>query len=479
MKKLLILSVAILVAISCSDRRLTSAEEVVIETLEGSQFTLSQFGAYRFPATDSWTIEDQSATTEDFESLSAAIEYISNNYPERQISIVFSSLEEIPAYAIFGMEIEDSSRNFSALSSVSAPYATSLGAYAFEFCPNLQSIEIPSVTSVGSYALRSCSSLTQIDLPVARSISNAAFNACSSLSVVNIPLVESIGEQAFRLCDSLVEIDLPSVVSLGSGVFTYCTALESVDAPSLLTIGDYAFCDCAALNQINIPVVEQIGSYAFIACSAFESFTLGVTLATLGDGVFNNCSSMTQIDVESNNFIFEDGILYNDDMSEIIVALPSVVGGDLKLLDSVTSMRKRSFYSCTNITSIDLTSVKSVSAYAFANCTELVSAVIPVATTLESNAMLNCEVMTSLEAPMVTTLEEYALCNCEDLVDLSLATAAGVVLESVDTHVFYSAVLSNITLTVGAANADLVTYGDTLTVGDFEAEFSEIVVLSE
>ncbi|MFI3331799.1 MAG: leucine-rich repeat protein [Rikenellaceae bacterium] len=480
MKKLLILSVAIFAAIACSDRSTTSVDdEVVIETLDGSQFTLSQFGAYRFPATDSWTIEDQSATTEDFETLSAAIEYISNNYPERQISIDFSALEAIPAYAIFGVALEDSSRNFSALTSVSAPYATSLGAYAFEFCTNLKTIDLPNATSIGNYALRNCSSLTQIDLPVATSISNAAFNGCSSLSVVNIPLVESIGDQTFRLCDSLVEIELPSVVSLGSGAFTYCTALERVDAPSLLTIGDYAFCDCSNLSEINIPIVEEIGSYAFIACKTLESFTLPATLSILGDGIFNDCTAMSTMDVESQAFTYIDGIIYNDDLSEAIAAIPSVVTGEISLPQSVTSMRSRIFYNCTNITSVELPSVESVSAYAFANCTELLSASFPMATTLESNAMLNCEMMTSLEAPMATTLEEYSLCNCEDLVDLSLATAPNIKLESIDTHALYSAILTNITLTVGAANADMVAYGDTLTVGNYEAEFNEIIVLTE
>ncbi len=482
MKKLLILSIALLAAISCnSDNDNNSVEEVVIETLEGSTFRLSQFGLHKFPATDSWVIDDLSATTDDFEGLSDAIEYISLSEPERQISIEFSDLEAIPAYAIFGESLSDGSRSFTALTSVAAPYATTVGNYAFEFCYNLASVSLPQAQSVGSYALRDCKALGSLSLPSAISIGDAAFSGCRSLTSLDLPLVESVGEQAFRLCDALTSIELPSATTIEAGAFGYCSALTSFDAEQLLSIGDYAFCGCLLLTDLNIPIVEQIGNCAFISCSSLESFTLNSSLSSLGYGVFSDCTSLMEIICDNSDYSFDttSGILYNSDQTEAIIALPSLISGELVLPTSVTSLRQRAFYNCYEITSVELPSVVVVSQEAFKNCSSITTATLAAATTLSAEAFSCCGAMASFVAPQLTVIGEYAFYDCEAIVEIAIATASGVALESIDTHAFHSAYIIDTVLTVGAANADYVTYSDTLTVGDFEAEFDSIIVLEE
>ncbi len=475
MKKLLILSAALLAAISCNND--SSDPEVVITTLEGTEFSLSQFEVHTFPATDVWVIEDQSATVADFAGLSAAIEYISSSDASRQIEVEFANLTTIPAYAIYGVSIANSMRDFTALYSVSAPYVSEVGAYAFDFCDGLTSIDMEGVESVGNYAFRGCKSLKSLNLPLATTVEYSAFNSCEALESIYLPLLESVDNQAFTYCKSLTSASFPEALSIASGAFSYCYSLTSVEAPKAVSIGERAFSECMLLESVEAPLVEEIGAYAFISCSTLESYTISSLVSSIGSGVFNNCTNLTEIIDESDNFIFEDGILYNADQSEAIVALQAVVTGAVVLPESVTEIHERAFYNCVDIVSVELPSVLSISNAAFAHCTSLLSATVSAATTLEDSAFYNCVEMTTFSAPYLTTIGDKSFYNCENLLDLSIATASGVVIESIDTHAFHSAYLEDTVLTVGAANADLVSYGDTLTVDLFEVEFSEIIVL--
>ncbi|MFI3279649.1 MAG: leucine-rich repeat domain-containing protein [Rikenellaceae bacterium] len=475
MKKLLILTAALFAAISCTKEE--ADPEVVITTLTGTEFTLSQFEVHTFPATDVWVIEDQSATASDFAGLSAAIEYISSSDATRQIELEFSNLTSIPAYAIYGVSISNATRDFTALSSLSAPYVASVGAYAFEFCDGLTELDMPNVEYVGSYAFRGCSSLKEVDMPYASVIEYAAFNNCSSLVSVDVPLLESVADQTFAYCTSLSYISLPVAESIGSSAFSYNYSLETISAPEVVTIAERAFSDCLVLDSIDAPQLEEIGDYAFISCESLENFTITSLVSSLGVGVFNNCSMLTDIVDQSEGYLFESGVLYNADQTEVVIALQSVVEGDLTLSESVTSIRARAFYNCSLITSVTIPSVEVISEAAFAHCTAITEATVSAATTLEDNAFYNCLIMTTFTAPEVTSIGSKSFYNCERLVDFYLATNPDVVIEELDVHAFHSCPIEYATLTVGAANADNVTYGDTLNVGLYSYEFDSIVVL--
>ncbi len=479
MKRLFICALALLTALACNDDS-TEVEEVIITTLEGSSFSLSEFGAHTFPATDSWVISDDSATTDDFAGLSAAIEYISASDSERSIVLSFEALTAIPSYAIYGVALSDASRSFTALGALEAPYAVSVGAYAFDSCSSIGSIDMPLVESVDKYAFNNCSSLTALEMEYATSIGASAFNNCNSLKTIDLPLVESLGEQAFRLCSSVEELSFPELLTIGDGALSYCTALTALTAPQLISLGEYALCEAISLTTISTPLLEEIGSYAFIACASLESYTITSGVASIGNGIFNSCDAITQITLEDNDlYIFEDGILYDAAQSELILALQSVVSGDIIFPTTVTTMRERGLYNCYQVTSIEVPAVEIIPYGAFAFCEALTAATFDIATTLEAQALFDCQILETLSAPYLTTLESKSLYNCDSIADLSIATAPGVALEYIDLQAFYGAYIDYTTLTLSAANADYVSYGDTLTVGDFTAEFYNIEVLEE
>ncbi len=479
MKKLLILSIALFAIVACS--KSDDSDEVIITTLEGSEFTLSQFAVHTFPAVDTWVIEDQSATAEDFAGLSAAIEYISSAEVDRKIEIEFSSLSTIPDYAIFGISLSDASRNFSALGALTAPNVTSVGNRAFEYCSGLTSVDMEILQSIGYNAFNGCSALTEIDLQEVTTIGESTFSGCSALTSVDLSALESLGSKAFNLCSSLEEATLPATLeTIKESTFSYCTSLTSISAPAVVVIEQRAFNECRALTAFDAPLAEEIGDYAFIACESLESITLPSSRPSVGTGAFNHCTSLTEIISESSEFLFEDGILYNGDQSEAIAALQAVVSGDVVLPSSTTTLRERTFYNCADITSVDLPGVTSISSFAFGYCSSLLTATLGAATTLDSEAFYDCQLMTSLTAAYLTEIGSKAFYNCESLVELNIATASNVVLNSINEHAFYAADVSKIVLTLGAANASSVKYGDTLTLGDEDSiEFSEIIVLED
>ncbi|MFI3324137.1 MAG: leucine-rich repeat protein [Rikenellaceae bacterium] len=478
MKKLFVFALALLAVVACNDT--SEVEEVVITTLEGSSFSLSEFGAHTFPATDSWVITDDSATTDDFEGLSAAIEYISASDSERSIALEFTALTAIPSYAIYGTALSDASRSFTALGALEAPYAVSVGAYAFDSCSSLSSIYMPLAESVDKYAFNGCTSLQSLEMEYATSIGASAFNNCNSMQTIDLPLVESLGEQAFRLCSSVEELSFPELIKMGAGALSYCTALTSLDAPQLISLGDYALCEAVLLTTISTPLLEEIGSYAFIACASLESYTITESVATIGNGIFNSCDNITQITMEDNDlYLFEDGMLYDAAQSELILALQSVISGDIVFPTTLVTIRDRALYNCYQVTSIEVPAVEIIPYGAFAFCEALITATFDIATTFEAQALFDCQILETLSAPYLTTLESKSLYNCDSITDLSIATAPGVALDYIDVQAFYGAYIDYTILTLSAANADYVSYGDTLTVGEFTAEFYDIDVLEE
>ena len=91
---------------------------------------------------------------------------------------------------------------------------------------SITSIVIPSgVTSIGAYVFRGCSNLESVTIPNGvTSISNDAFYGCGALESIALPSgVTSIGGNAFRNCYNMSFVELPStVVSIDSSAFASC-----------------------------------------------------------------------------------------------------------------------------------------------------------------------------------------------------------------------------------------------------------------
>ena len=145
---------------------------------------------------------------------------------------------------------------------------TNIGAYAFNYSPDLAKVTISNtVTEIGGCAFERCTSLDNVSIPNSvTEIGWGAFYECSALkNIVFGSGLAEIGPAAFRDCTSLTKVDLPSSLrTIGNSAFAD-SGLRSVDIPFGVTgIDNYAFVDCMSLTKAVIPEsVNEIGSYAF------------------------------------------------------------------------------------------------------------------------------------------------------------------------------------------------------------------------
>lgn len=152
--------------------------------------------------------------------------------------------------------------------SVAIPRAyTTIGAFAFNGCKNLETVMIPSgLTSIGLMAFYGCDHLRNIDLQTAqelKSISLFAFGRCISLESVILPdSLNSLADNAFFGCTSLGELTLSNeLMTIGNNAFYGCTALKEVFIPeSVTSIGSDAFAPMCESSDIDIVCYK--GSYA-------------------------------------------------------------------------------------------------------------------------------------------------------------------------------------------------------------------------
>ena len=137
-------------------------------------------------------------------------------------------------------------------------------------------------------------------------------------------------------------------LTLASNLFQGLTTLESVTLPANTVIGDYTFAGCTALTSVTLTAGTSgtIGNYAFsgspvekfdlvegytsIGNSAFSgtrftSITLPVSLTAITASTFAG-SSVADISIADGNtsFVFEDGMLYNGNKSQVYFISASV-----------------------------------------------------------------------------------------------------------------------------------------------------------
>ena len=269
-----------------------------------------------------------------------------------------------------------------------------IGDKAFMGCGFLFNIDLPdSVKSIGRCAFWGCDQLGSIVIPNGvTSIDDYAFGWCDSLTSIIIPnSVTNIGEGAFNLCCSLTCIDIPNkVTSIRINVFEDCISLRNINIPnSVSSIGNSAFNGCESLRSINIPnSMTSIGNGAFSECCSLENITIPKNVANITGNPF--CIWYGELHNDSNNFIYENHVLFNKDKTTIIAYRNKETSYIIP--NNVTNIEDCAFCGCEYLTNINIpNSVTNIGSRAFSACDSLTSINIPNSVTnIKEGAFSKC-----------------------------------------------------------------------------------------
>ncbi|MBM7023463.1 leucine-rich repeat domain-containing protein, partial [Treponema sp. Marseille-Q4523] len=250
------------------------------------------------------------------------------------------------------------------------------------------------LTTIGKSAFYGCTGLTSLALPASlEKLGNSAFENCTEITgTVVLPAnLKIINSYAFENCNKVDAFDFTQctqLTSIGYKAFAECTKITEVNLPaSLETIDASAFADCANLTTLTVDAASThlrsknniIYDYneTKLLCRApnVASVTFPATLTEIAEGVFTNCTGLTQVDFSQ--------------------------------CTGLTTIGKSAFYGCTGLTSLALpASLEKLGNSAFENCTEITGTVVLPANLkiINSYAFENCNKVDAFDFTQCTQL---------------------------------------------------------------------------
>jgi hypothetical protein len=230
----------------------------------------------------------------------------------------------------------------------------------------------------------------------------------TSLSgTITIPSsVTTIGTQAFYDCTLINQVTIPSsVTTINSSAFNNCTGLTTATLPSgLLTLGASAFFNCSKLTQAIIPPsVTIINSQVFYNCTSLTQVSIPASVTTIGTSAFYNCPAPFTVDASNNYFSATNGVLFNKSKTTLIQC-PTSKSGAYSIPATVTTISNDAFNNCISLTKIDIASgMLSIGNNAFYNCKALTQVNLPASiTSIGTNAFYSCIALSSIYAYWTT-----------------------------------------------------------------------------
>lgn len=262
----------------------------------------------------------------------------------------------------------------------------SIGYFAFEGCGNIESVTIPKTVTIISAAFPDkskirivnfnainfggsstefydCESLTTVIIgDDVKKIPGYFFGSCNNLTKVSIgKSVEEIGPSAFIACTQLKDINFPEgIVSIGSSAFSNCPLIERVVVPNIVSIGGSAFENCKNLKEVKFGEnLKNIGASAFENCSSLVDIVIPDKVQEIGIYAFANCTSLTNVSVGNLVYKIHEYAFYNCAIKEI------------KLPGSLTTLKKKAFGECKNLTTVRIGRYATIYNEAFTGCENL------------------------------------------------------------------------------------------------------------
>ena len=252
---------------------------------------------------------------------------------------------------------------------------------------------------------------------------NMFSNVATSRTVKEITIpesIESINDSAFSRCDNLESINVNennNYYSSLSGI------LYDKDQTKIKIIP-------RAIKEAIIPnSVTSMGYGVFQDCTSLTNVTIGSGVTNILNNIFNGCNKLESINVSEENKTYSgvDGILCNKEQTEII-CIPIAIK-EVNIPDTIIEIENGMFDSCRSLTSVTIgRGVADIGNIAFSKCSKLeninvseknanYSSVGGILYNKQRTEMIMVPRATKeVDVPnTVTKIKNYAFYNCDNL----------------------------------------------------------------
>ncbi len=146
------------------------------------------------------------------------------------------------------------------------------------------------------------------------------------------------------------------VTAIGYAAFS-TSDISSVEMPdSITSIADDAFRDCYRLSSLKLSKqLRTVGSFAFSGTALTEIY-LPEHVISIGREALQNCESLRSITVDPYNVAFDDrdGVLFDRDLTKLLVYPPAKDADSYLVPDGVTGIGDYAFLGCYRLKQIQL-----------------------------------------------------------------------------------------------------------------------------
>ena len=176
----------------------------------------------------------------------------------------------------------------------------------FEAYKYLTSVTLHSgITAIKKYAFRDATNavIADIDCPYLTELGEEAFKGTKLQKITNLGQILEIKRNTFADCTSLTDVTFPGTInSVADNAFNNTAWLNGKNNTVIYIDNVLYKCKGTIDSTLVIPNnVVQIVPGAFTGITSLESITIGVSVNSIGSGLFNGCTNLTAIAVNSNN----------------------------------------------------------------------------------------------------------------------------------------------------------------------------------
>ncbi len=146
-------------------------------------------------------------------------------------------------------------------------------------------------------------------------------------------------------------------------------------------IKEGAFEGCASLEELTLPEnLKTIGANAFRACEGLKSVFIPKNITLIGENAFEGIGSLSEITVDkgNKNYSAEDGVLFNEKKTELILYASGKEDEEYEIPESVEVIKPYAFKNAYNLKLVKLNDkLTRIEDGAFYDCSSIVNITIP------------------------------------------------------------------------------------------------------